>query len=144
MAELDEGYLGVDPGSKAELTRGFAGARALRSGGSTTAQGCGGSAEQDVLLGFAGRRCDVGMGFLEVRAGALKKARVRGSSACGPNRITARIAVVQVRERGKREERHDGWGRLVSGGSSASDAGQARAEGGTGVLVLRACWAARG
>ena len=63
MAELDEGYLGVDPGSKAELTRGFSGARALRSGGSTTAQGCGGSAEQDVRLGFVGRllRCGDGV-----------------------------------------------------------------------------------
>ena len=78
----------------------------------------------------------MGMGFLEVRAGVLKKARVRGSSACGPNRVTARIAAVPVRERGKREERDDGWGRLVSGGASASDAGRARAEG--------AAWARRG
>ena len=66
----------------------------------------------------------MGMGFLGVRAGALKKARVRGSSACGPNRITARIAAVQVCERGKREERDDGWGRLVSGGRARATRGE--------------------
>ena len=33
VVEVEEGCLGVDPGSKAELVRGFAGARALLGGG---------------------------------------------------------------------------------------------------------------
>ena len=41
ITEVEDGCLGVDPGSKAELARGFAGARALRGGGFTVAQGRG-------------------------------------------------------------------------------------------------------
>ena len=55
VAEVENGCLGVDPGSKAELARGFAGARALRGGGFTVAQCTGhGGAEQGssaVVLG---------------------------------------------------------------------------------------------
>jgi hypothetical protein len=45
VAEVEDGCLGVDPGSKTELAGGFSGARALRCGGFTVAQGCG-AAEQ--------------------------------------------------------------------------------------------------
>ena len=53
VAEVEDGCLGVDPGSKAELARGFAGARALRCGWFTVAQWRG-AVEQDgvVELGF--------------------------------------------------------------------------------------------
>ena len=53
VAEVEDGCLGVDPGSKAELARGFSGARALRCGGFTVAQGRGASKQGGVVeLGF--------------------------------------------------------------------------------------------
>jgi len=72
VAELEDGCLGADPGSKEELTQGFAGARALRSGGSTTAQRfcSGGKARRGggVVVAAAGW----GFGFQGVRPGEFK------------------------------------------------------------------------
>ena len=53
IVKVEDGCLGVDPGSKAELARGFAGARALRCGGFTVAQGRGAAEQGGVVeLGF--------------------------------------------------------------------------------------------
>ena len=84
MAELDADYLGVDPGSKAELTRVFSGLGRCGAAAPRRRRGCRGSARRSCVSGGARASC----GGCEGEGGSAGWFKEPGPriSACGIGR----------------------------------------------------------